>query len=80
MRYRKMTAFHTYTAKVAAVVQGVFIISFFFTAQPLYLLFYMCALFTSLDLLEEIVLIWLLRGYRLNVKGLYWVLKGRQRP
>jgi len=75
-RYRKMTAFHTYIAKVAAVTQAAFLISFFFFTKPVYLVFYICASLTSLDLLEEIILIWLLPTYRLNVKGLYWVMKG----
>jgi len=78
-RYGKMTAFHTYAGKLAAVVQAVFIISFFFTAQPLYILFYICAFTTGFDLLEEILLIWLLPGYKLNVKGLYWALKRKRR-
>lgn len=77
-RYGKMTAFHTYTAKVAAVVQAAFIVSFFFTPAPVLWLFYLCALFTALDLLEETILITLLPGYRLNVKGIYWVLKRRR--
>jgi phosphatidylglycerophosphate synthase len=77
-RYRKMTAFHTYTAKVAAVVQAAFIISFFFVSNPPYLLFYICAVATCLDLIEEILLIWVLPVYRLNVKGLYWVLKRKR--
>lgn len=77
-RYGKMTAFHTYIAKVAAVVQAAFIISFFFTPAPLLWLFYICALLTALDLIEEIILITLLPGYRLNVKGIYWVLKRRR--
>jgi len=77
-RYGKMTAFHTYTAKVAAVSQAAFIISFFFTPAPLLWLFYLCALLTALDLLEEILLITQLPVYKLNVKGLYWVLKKKQ--
>lgn len=77
-RYGKMTAFHTYTAKVAAVVQAAFIISFFFTPAPLLWLFYLCALLTALDLLEEILLITQLPVYKLNVKGLYWVLKKKR--
>jgi len=78
LRYRKMTAFHTYTAKVAAVVQAAFIIAFFFVTEPPYLLFYICAVATGLDLVEEILLIWVSPVYRLNVKGLYWVLKKKK--
>ncbi|MDB5008632.1 MAG: CDP-alcohol phosphatidyltransferase [Mucilaginibacter sp.] len=74
-RYGKMTAFHTYIAKVAAVVQAAFLISFFFVAKPLYTLFYLTAFITCVDLLEEIVLVFILPVYRLNVKGLYWIIK-----
>lgn len=77
IRYGKMTAFHTYAAKAAAVMQAVFLLCFFFITKPLYLLFYMAVLTTGLDLLEEIALVVILPEYRLNVKGLYWVIKGQ---
>ena len=76
-RYGKMTAFHTYIAKGAAVVQAAFLLCFFFFSQPSYILFYVTAIITGLDLLEEIVLIYLLPVYRLDVKGVYWVMRER---
>lgn len=72
-RYKRPTSFHTYTAKVAAVSQAAFLLTFFFM-NPVYWLFYVMVALTIVDLLEEIVLIMVLRDYRTNVKGLYWVL------
>ena len=40
IRYRRLTSFHTFSAKVAAVVQGSFLILIFFLPQPPLLLFY----------------------------------------
>lgn len=73
-RYRKISGFHTYLAKGATVLQGAFLILVFFTG-PIDLLFYATALVTALDLLEEVVLVFLLPHWRANVKGLYWVWK-----
>ncbi len=77
-RYRKMTSFHTLLAKIAAVLQGFFLITAFFLPEPSRLLFYIAVAFTALDLLEEIVLVFLLPDWRANIKGLYWVLKERR--
>jgi phosphatidylglycerophosphate synthase len=74
-RYGAFTSFHTYLAKLAAVFQGVFLILSFFTPEPILLLFYMAVVVTALDLLEEIVLTFMLRQWKANVKGIYWVLK-----
>ncbi|MDR3697553.1 CDP-alcohol phosphatidyltransferase family protein [Mucilaginibacter sp.] len=77
VRYRKITGFHTYTAKLAAILQGLFFISFFFLPAPIYILFYLTAIATILDLVEEIILVWMLPRWRANVKGLYWALKSK---
>ncbi|MDB5276521.1 MAG: CDP-alcohol phosphatidyltransferase [Ferruginibacter sp.] len=77
-RYGKMSSFHTYLAKLSAVLQGVFFILLFFLQQPVYWLFYTAALFTAADLAEEIILILLLPQWKANVKGLYWLLKNRR--
>ncbi|WP_295677329.1 CDP-alcohol phosphatidyltransferase family protein [uncultured Mucilaginibacter sp.] len=76
-RYGKITGFHTWLAKIAAVFQGLFFISFFFLPAPLYLLFYLTAIATILDLVEEIILVWILPLWTTDVKGLYWVLKSK---
>jgi len=74
-RYGKMTSFHTWLAKSAAVLQGIFLISAFFMPEPSRLLFYMAVAVTALELLEEIVLVFLLPVWKVNIKGIYWVLK-----
>ena len=74
-RYGKITTFHTYLAKIAAVVTAVFLLSVFFTDEVSMPLFIAAAVMTGLDLLEEIVLVAVLRDYRSNVKGLYWVMR-----
>jgi phosphatidylglycerophosphate synthase len=74
-RYGKVTSFHTLLAKIAAVFQGSFLILSFFVAGPLYFLFYCTIFVTALELLEEIILIFLLPRWKANVKGIYWVLK-----
>jgi len=75
IRYRKMTNFHTYLAKTAALLQGVFLILVFFTDEPSLILFYAATIVTMLELIEEIILIRLLPKWQANVKGIYWALK-----
>jgi CDP-diacylglycerol--glycerol-3-phosphate 3-phosphatidyltransferase len=72
-----MTSFHTYIAKIAAVLQGIFMIAFFFFPQPVYWLFYLAFIFTAIDLIEEIILVFLIPQFKTDVKGLYWLKKGR---
>jgi cardiolipin synthase len=60
IRYKKMTSFHTYLAKTAALLQGLFFILIFLLPEPLCFLFYTAAVITGFELLEEIVLVALL--------------------
>jgi cardiolipin synthase (CMP-forming) len=78
IRYRKISSFHTYAAKMAAILQGIFLLLLFFLAQPVYILFYIAVVVTIIDLAEEIVLVLLLPHWQTNVKGLYWVIRQRQ--
>lgn len=75
VRYRKISSFHTYLAKSAAILQGLFFILIFLLSEPLYFLFYLAAVVTGIELLEEIILVALLPRWEANVKGLFWVLK-----
>ncbi len=77
IRYGKISSFHTYLAKLAALLQGLFFIFIFFLPQPLQVLFYLTALVTSLELIEEIILVILLPQWQTDVKGIYWVLKSK---
>lgn len=75
IKYRKTTSFHTYLAKISAVFQGCFLILLFLLPEPIYLLFYLAAIFTILDLLEEIIMVFIMPKWKANIKGIYWVLK-----
>jgi CDP-diacylglycerol--glycerol-3-phosphate 3-phosphatidyltransferase len=78
-RYGKLTSFHTYLAKLAAVMQGVFILLLFFMDKPSYLLFYATIGVTALQLIEEIILVLTLKEYRTNVRSLFLVNRGERR-
>lgn len=78
IRYRKMSSFHTYGAKVAAILQATFLVSLFFFEEPIYLLFYLAALTTIVELTEEIILVAILPKWENDVKGLYWVLRKKK--
>lgn len=78
IRYGAVTSFHTYLAKLAAILQGFFLILAFFMPEPTRALFYIAVAITALDLVEEIILTFLLPKWKANVKGIYWVLK--QKP
>ena len=77
-RYRKMTSFHTYLAKAAAILQGLFLLFTFFIGEPVYVLFYAAVIVTLLELVEEIILIRLLPEWETNVGGLYWALRKKK--
>ena len=78
IRYRRLTSFHTWSAKVAAVVQGSFLILVFFLPQPPILLFYAAVAATAIDLIEEIILVLLLPEWQVDVKGIYWAMKEKK--
>ena len=73
-----MTNFHTYLAKTAALLQGIFLILVFFTEEPILILFYAATIITMLELAEEIILVRMLPHWRANVKGVYWVLRNQE--
>ena len=79
IRYGKITNFHTWLAKTAALLQGVFLLLAFFTDEPNLVLFYTAALITMLELIEEIILVRLLPNWETNVQGIYWVLKKKEK-
>jgi len=77
-KYGKATAFHTYLAKLSAVLQGIFILwSLFFT--PEYSLFYLMICIGLLETFEEITLIFMYDNWASDVKGIYWALRDKRR-
>lgn len=77
-RYGKMTNFHTYLAKAAAIFQGIFLLLTFFLGKPFYPLFYAAVIITLVELLEEIILTGMLPEWKTDIKGFYWVWKSRK--
>lgn len=77
-KYGKISSFHTYFAKLAAILQGSFLILIFLLPKPIYTLFYLATIFTTIDLIEEIILVNILPKWETNVKGLFWVMKRRK--
>ena len=75
IRYGKISSFHTYLAKLAAILQGIFLLMVFFIKEPVLILFYAAAGITILELIEETIIVYMLPKWETNVKGLYWALK-----
>jgi phosphatidylglycerophosphate synthase len=75
VKYGKISSFHTYLAKFAAIAQGLFLILLFFLPQWPIGLFRIAAVLTILDLLEEIILVTMVAKWQTDVKGIYWVIK-----
>jgi len=80
VRYGKQSSFHTLLAKTAAILQGIFLLLLFFLPQPLYILFYITAAVTALDLVEEIILVLMLPRWQTNVGGIYRIWRERRHP
>lgn len=78
VKYGKPSGFHTYGAKLAAVLQGVFLLLLLFLPQPVYLIFYLMVFITSAELIEEVIITLKLSRWEVDVKGLYWVLKRKK--
>ena len=73
VRYGRVSSFHTYMAKGSAILQGSFLILLFFLPEWPLALFHFAAVFTILDLIEEIILVIVLPEWKTDVTGLYWV-------
>ena len=77
-KYGKATAFHTYLAKLSAMLQSLFILwSLFF--NPEYVLFYIMIIIGLLETFEEITLIFIYDNWASDVKGIYWAMRDKRR-
>ena len=78
LKYGKATAFHTYLAKLSAIIQSAFILlSLFFS--PDYTLFYVMIAIGLLETFEEIALIYMYDHWASDIKGIYWALRDKKR-
>jgi len=72
-RYGRVSSFHTFLARIAALVGGTFVMTLFFFGYHGWL-FELTVTAYILSLSEEMVLIYLLPQWRSDVRGMYWVL------
>lgn len=79
VKYGRATAFHTYLAKMSAIIQGVFILWLLFFG-PVYWLFYTMIVLGVLETIEEITLIFMYDQWVEDVKGYFWALSDERRP
>lgn len=70
-KYHKATAFHTYLAKLSALIQAIFILWILFFG-PVYWLFYLMIFIGIIETIEEILLIFLYPKWVAGVKGYIW--------
>ena len=78
LKYGKATAFHTYLAKLSAVLQSIFILwSLFF--NPEIVLFYVMIVVGILETIEEITLIFMYDNWASDVKSIYHAYKDKRR-
>tara|TARA_R110001583_G_scaffold46977_1_gene147147 strand:+ start:1232 stop:1810 length:579 start_codon:yes stop_codon:yes gene_type:complete len=78
IKYGKSTAFHTYLAKLSAIVQSIFILWLLFF-EPVYWLFYVMIILGILETIEEVALIFMYDNWVAGVKGIYWALRDKRR-
>lgn len=77
-KYGRATAFHTYLAKLSAVLQSVFILWALFIS-PEYTLFYIMIVVGILETVEEIILIFMYEKWASDIKGIFWALRDKRR-
>lgn len=73
-RYKKPSSFHTYSAKIAALCVGLFIlVTLHYTFVPW--LFYITIILLIIDAVEDSILVFVLPEWKADVKGLWWLRK-----
>lgn len=77
-KYGKATAFHTYLAKLSAILQSIFILTSLFFA-PEYTLFYIMIVVGVLETIEEITLIFMYDNWVSDVKSIFMAFKDKRR-
>ena len=77
-KYGKATAFHTYLAKLSAIIQSVFILWSLFYA-PHNELFYTMIVIGVLETIEEITLIFMYENWASDVKSIFHALRDKRR-
>ncbi len=77
-KYGRASSFHTYLAKLTAVLQGIFIITLFLI-KPIEWLFYLTIAVGLLEIIEEIIMVSMYDEWVNDVRGIWWALKDPRR-
>lgn len=78
VKFKRLIGLHTYLFKTTGYLQGAFIICLFMFGFYTWL-FYIALGVGTLACLEEMVIFFILDKPRMNVKGVYWILKNNPR-
>lgn len=70
MKFKKLSNFHTYLAKITAFMQVLFIVHALFFGVS-YTLFVLALVFSTLDPLEDIYITYKLKSWKANVNGIW---------
>ena len=73
-RYGRVSSFHTFLARIAALMGGTFVMTLFIFGYHAWL-YKLAVTAYILALSEEMFLIYLLPQWRSDVRGVYWVLR-----
>ena len=73
-KYGKASSFHTYLAKLTAMLQGIFIVVLFLI-KPLEWLFYITIALGIIEIIEEIIMVTMYDEWVTDVRGIWWALK-----
>lgn len=74
VRYGRLSSFHTYLSRAAAVAMAVFIAALFAVGMRPWLLQLASAL-VVIATVEELVLLWMLPAWTPDVRGVWWVVR-----
>jgi CDP-diacylglycerol--glycerol-3-phosphate 3-phosphatidyltransferase len=77
-KYGKASSFHTYLAKITAVLQGIFIVTLFMI-KPVEWLFYLTIALGLIEIFEEIIMVTMYDEWVTDVKGIWWALNDPRR-
>lgn len=76
LRYKKLPSFHLYSWKIGGYIQGFFFFTLFvFDFNSTFYIFMVT--WGIISFIEHIIIQFVIKGLRSNLKGLYWVLKDR---
>jgi len=78
IKFRRFSSFHLYSWKIGGYFQGIFFIVLF-TIGFYEFLFYLILFWGILAFVEHIIIQLIINEMRSNVKGLYWVLKEKNK-